>query len=89
MKEAYRIPRPPELAGNGNPFDSGGSEELLSVLGFSISEAPVVQDTCDEVTQALDAIETSYLTIDDRAEVCETDPFLMTLEQFNLRVEAI
>jgi hypothetical protein len=90
MKETYRVPRPPEIALNGNLVASKNSEELLSVLGFCASEKQVAQEAQQGETRATDGSGSPFSPSDDGDPVYQTDnPFLPQWEEPDLRLAAI
>jgi hypothetical protein len=89
MKETYRIPRPPQIAGNGNLVISKDSEELLSVLGFCTPETLAAPATKKRKIRELHAIETTCSRADDDHRVCQkSHPFHTGWEEVELKVEA-
>lgn len=89
MKETYRVPRPPEIAGNGNLVNSKDSEELLSVLGFRATEASAVKECRQGGTRRLHAIKTPCTGPDDKDQLCPTgNPIHITWEEPELTANA-
>jgi hypothetical protein len=89
MKETYRVPRPPEIAGNGNIVNSKDSEELLSVLGFCAPETSTAPAAKQKKIRVLHAIETTCSAADDDDHVCRMDnPFHSRREEGRLEVGA-
>jgi len=89
MKETYRFPRPPEIAGNGNLVNSKDSDELLSVLGFCAPEASEVQERRQGGARRLHAIKTPCTGTDDKDQVCPTgNPVQITWEEPELTANA-
>jgi len=73
MKETYRVPRPPEIARNGNLVESRNSKELLSVLGFCAPEASAAQEPRQGESRDLHAIKTRCTGSDGVDKVCRSD----------------
>jgi hypothetical protein len=89
MKETYRVPRPPEIAGNDNLVNSKDSEELLSVLGFCAPETSAAPAAKQRNIRELHAIETTCSRADEDHRVCQkTRPFHSEWDQAELKVEA-
>jgi hypothetical protein len=76
MKETYRVPRPPVIAGNENLVNFEDSEELLSVLGFCAPEASTAPAGKQRKIRELHAIETTGSRADDDHRACQkSHPF--------------
>jgi hypothetical protein len=78
MKETCRVPRPPEIALNGNLPESHDSSELLSVLGFCVSEASAVQHARQQETIGRHVITTPCTSSDEDDHVYRTNSPLHT-----------
>lgn len=89
MKETYRVPRPPEIAGNENLGNSKDSEELLSVLGFCMPETSTAPAAKQRKIRELHAIETTCSRADDDHRVGQKSyPIHTGWEEVELKVEA-
>jgi hypothetical protein len=89
MKETYRVPRPPEIAGNENLVNSKDSEELLSVLGFCAPDASAAQEPRQAENRELLVIKTPDTASDDEDHSCWRDNSCHTgREEVSLAVNA-
>jgi len=89
MKETYRVPRPPEIARNGNLIESHNSKELLSVLGFCAPEASAAQEPRQGESRGLYAIKPRCTSSDGDDHACRRDiPFHTGTEELEVAVGA-
>jgi hypothetical protein len=89
MKETYCVPRPPEIALNGNLVEPHSSAELLRLLGFCSAEASAAQDPRQVETRALLLIKTPCTSSDDDDLLCRRDnPFHTKRDEVELAVNA-
>ncbi len=71
MKETYRIPRPPEIACNGDLVAGNNSEELLSVLGFCNSGTRAEAEALKAESHVANAIGSTSSRPDDDDHIYE------------------
>jgi hypothetical protein len=89
MKETYHVPRPPEIALDGNLVESHNSVRHLSELGFCAPEESAAQDPRQGETRGLRAITTPCTNSEYNDHVCRTDnPFHTKGEAVRLEVGA-
>jgi hypothetical protein len=91
MKETYHVPRPPEIALDGNLVESHDSVQLLCVLGFCAPEESAAHYPRQGETRGLHAITTSCTSTrsDDSDPVCRTgNSFHTNREEARVEFEA-
>jgi hypothetical protein len=89
MKATYRVPRPPEIAGNENFVNSQKSDELLGVIAFRAPDTSAAPAAKKRKVREFDAMETTGSRVDDDHRVYQSNsPFHTGWEEMELQVEA-